>query len=109
MPLRADSCRSSLIVDLGHLPGGLASNAKAINQSGQIAGSDIFSYQNGAIFAPRAFLYDDGQLVDLGALGGVVSAAFGINVHGHVVGRASIESDPFFRLMHFYTTARCMT
>ena len=72
------------IIDLGHLPGGLASD-----HSGQIAGSDIFSYQNGAIFAPRAFLYDDGQLVDLGTLGGAASAAFGINVHGHVVGRAS--------------------
>jgi probable HAF family extracellular repeat protein len=69
---QSDKAPKYRIVDLGHLPGGLASDAKAINQSGQIAGFDTFSYQNGAIFAGRAFLYDDGQMVDLGTLGGLL-------------------------------------
>jgi probable HAF family extracellular repeat protein len=99
---QSDKTPKYRIVDLGHLPGGLGSYATAINKSGQIAGFDYFNYENNTISVPRAFLYDDGRIVDLGTLGGVASAATGINVHGHVVGSASIASDPYFSRHAFF-------
>jgi len=67
--------------DLGLPPG--SSNlieATGINDSGQIAGFDVFSH---------AFLHDSAGFHDLGTLGGIHSAAFGINASGQVVGGAN--------------------
>ena len=71
------------LVDLGHLPGdsqisGDGPIATAINESGQITGYEYFNYQ------PRAFVYDDGQMQDLGSF-----RAAAINAHGHIVGSGS--------------------
>jgi len=71
--------------NLGTLPSGSASNALAINKSGQVAG---WSYTSGTIF-PRAFLYSEGEMTSLGTLypgGGGTSVATGINDPGQVVG-----------------------
>src|SRR5439155_2851607 len=72
--------------DLGTLGGSGTSSAWAINAAGQVVGSSN----------ARAFLYSDGQMKDLGTLGGS-SVAFGINKSGQVVGvsneRAFLYSD----------------
>jgi probable HAF family extracellular repeat protein len=55
-----------------------------VNEVGQVAGSSYLA--NGA--TQHAFLYSGGTLLDLGTFGGQSSEALGINIHGHIVGRA---------------------
>jgi len=64
----------------------LTSTASALNDRGQVVGAsgDRTHYQ--------AFLWQDGTLKNLGALGGTESSAFDINRHGHVVGFAETAS-----------------
>src|SRR5262249_51540200 len=69
--------------DLGTL-GGSSSEARAVNDSGQVAG---FSQLRGNV-AEHAFLYDGTAMLDLGTLGGPSSPAFGMNSSGLVVGYA---------------------
>lgn len=59
------------MVDLGTFPGGLASEAEAINPAGQVAGS---SYAAGAF---HASVWDHGAIKDLGTLGGQQASAKG--------------------------------
>ena len=86
--------RTYRYVDLGSLadpPSDHTSAAWGINRSGQIVGAsetDVFG-------AGHAFLWQNGQLMDLGAIGGgtfAASAAFGINNHGHIVGQTTVSS-----------------
>jgi probable HAF family extracellular repeat protein len=70
------------ITDLGVLPGGSFSTAGGINAIGQVAGSSASGVGD------RAFLYDNGPLLDLGTLGGNRSFAYGIDAASRVVGRA---------------------
>lgn len=73
--------------DLGTL-GGANSNARGINDSGQIVGgSDNASGQF------HAYVYAGGSMSDLGTLGGDRSEAFAINNHGTIVGDAQ-NGDP---------------
>jgi len=65
-------------------PGGIHTDAKAINSSGQIAGDNLNT--------EHAFLYTNGVMQDLGTLGGGVSYAHGINDSGWVVGDSRIMS-----------------
>lgn len=58
-----------------------ASTAKDINNSGQIVG-----WQEVVLGYPQAFLYDDGQIIDLRVSGETSSYAQGINDSGQVVG-----------------------
>ena len=83
------------ITDLGHLDGGIASYANGINNRGEIVGSDYFSFENGRISAPVAFLYRHNKMVSLGSLGGFQSAAFAINERGQITGRAATSADPY--------------
>ena len=77
------------ITDLGTL-GGDFSNARGMNDSGQVVGAaENPSGQD------RAFLYDSGSMTDLGTLGGHRSEANGINDSGQVVGWAHNASDRF--------------
>jgi probable HAF family extracellular repeat protein len=55
--------------------------AAAINARGQVVGS----------IDGRAFVYDGGELRDLGTLGGNMSAARAINASGEIVGQSSNE------------------
>jgi len=68
------------VVDLGTL-GGAGSEARAINDSGQIVGT---AHLDGGVM--HAFLYSGTGLTDLGTLGGKNSMAYGIDNAGEVVG-----------------------
>jgi probable HAF family extracellular repeat protein len=71
------------MTDLGTL-GGYSSAAYAINDSGQIVGS-----ANRATGSYHAFLYSNGTMSDLGALGGALydcSEAYAINGSGQAAG-----------------------
>jgi probable HAF family extracellular repeat protein len=77
------------IHDLGTL-GGRNSQGLAINRSGQIVGRSEYE---GANAAPHAFLYADGQMIDLNATlpadsGWTLREATGINDRGQIVGTA---------------------
>lgn len=70
------------MTDLGTLPGGMVSEARDINNNGQVVG---FSNYTSNQFT-HAFLYSNGIMTDLGTLGSGVSAAYTINDNGQVVG-----------------------
>jgi probable HAF family extracellular repeat protein len=78
------------ITDLGTLPGGDLSVAEDINNRGQVVG-----FGSTASGAAHAFLWDNGQMTDLGTLPGAkfkFSLANGINARGQVVGWSSTAS-----------------
>jgi probable HAF family extracellular repeat protein len=70
--------------DLGTLAIGSSSLATGINCSGQIVGCG--DEDRGPLTLVHAFLASEGNLQDLGSLGGITSHAYGINDSGQVVG-----------------------
>ncbi len=90
--------KNGVTTDLGTLPGGASSFAYAVNKHGLIVGQS----QNGSIDpltgAPevRGVLWRNGQVIDLGTLGGNAGNANAINDRGQVVGAATNATfDPF--------------
>lgn len=85
------------ILKLGTL-GGSSSFAHAINNANQVVG--VSETAEGPQFPPgpgsgkfrRAFLWQEGTMLDLGTLGGHESSAFAINDEGQVVGAAQMEN-----------------
>lgn len=75
--------------------GAAFSYARAINDSGQVAGA----YARGGDL--RAYLYQDGAAIDLGTLGGAFAAANGINNRGQVVGFSSVDDSEAFNAHAF--------
>jgi probable HAF family extracellular repeat protein len=82
------------VINLGTLPGSASPNGSAalgINNSGQVVGRSpgVFDPYYGA--PTRAFLYSDGNMTDLGELGGGrETSAYDINNSGQVVGYSEI-------------------
>jgi probable HAF family extracellular repeat protein len=92
-PYHAFLYRNGAMHDLGVLPGGLYSEAAAINRSGQVTGSAEAIDGNF-----HAFLYSNGTMRDLGVMrGGFESFGHGINNYGEIVGYGSVESINDFR------------
>ncbi len=76
------------LVDLGSLPGGYSAFPSGISKNGLIAGEAI----NGALDPitgwpeENAVFWQDGQITNLGTLGGYESGAGMVNSHGQVTG-----------------------
>jgi len=82
------------IVDLGVLPGGVGSEAAAINDRGWVVGtSDVAGYDT----VSHAFLWRDGRMTDLGSLDGPggSSTANDVNDRGEIVGGTSVSPTEF--------------
>jgi probable HAF family extracellular repeat protein len=83
------------VIDLGTL-GGSTSGASRINDLGQVVGwsekNTSWYDTSGTAWPERhAFLYRNGRLEDLGALGGSSSEACDINAQGLIVGVSSTK------------------
>ncbi len=88
---------------LGSLPGYPYSEARGVNDAGQVAGSaETGGHDRWRASVARAFLWDSGQMTDLGTLGGPYSRAYGINGAGVVVGKADTS---VFGQTHAFTWA----
>ncbi len=86
------------ITDLGMLPGGSYSSATSINDSGQIVG---VADTTGTSRGDRAFLYNNGVMQNLGALGRSNSFASAINNSGQVTGAVyDIDEDFGFAFLY---------
>jgi len=76
------------MTDLGVLEGGSCTEAKAINDAGQVVGEARTSEVNSSW--QRAFLWENDAMADLRVLAGATaSSASDINIRGHVVGTSS--------------------
>lgn len=90
-PSRAQTIHYS-VTDLGTFGGSGdgVTVAIAINNSGQVTG-----YSKTASGEQHAFIYSDGVMTDLGALGGPNSSGFGINNLGEITGSADLSAGGF--------------
>ena len=84
-PHHAFLFHNGIITDLGTLPGHRLSAASDINERGQIVGVSVEELPSGER-TPHAVLWDDGNIVDLGTLGGQDSSAMAINNRGQIIG-----------------------
>ena len=101
--------RDGTLVDLGALPGGNSSSVNFISENGLIAGQSL----NGAIDpftgwpAQNAVFWKDGEIINLGTLGGFESAAIGVNSRSQVVGfSGNAVGDPLSFPFGFGTETR---
>jgi probable HAF family extracellular repeat protein len=84
--------QKGVLTKLGVLPGGNASAAFWISDNGLIAGSastGVVDPLLPLIAQVRAVLWKDGQIINLGTLGGNQSNALSVNNRGQVVGSAT--------------------
>jgi uncharacterized membrane protein len=90
--------KDGVTTDLGTLPGGAISFAFTVNKSGVIIGLSQIGSIDPLTGVPelRGVLWREGQIIDLGTLGGSESTANSINDRGQAVGGALTGTpDPF--------------
>jgi probable HAF family extracellular repeat protein len=90
--------RNGVLIDLGSLPGVNSSLASWINSRGWVAGFSENGLNDPLTSLPEtdAVLWKDGEIINLGTLGGNASGANAVNDRGQVVGGAlNSVSDPF--------------
>lgn len=92
--------QDSVMLDLGTL-GGPDSNAWINNDQGQVAGWSYTSFDANASSGvptvdPFIWSPDDGEMVDLGGLGGTFGAPLFMNNHGQIVGVSNLPGDQTF-------------
>jgi probable HAF family extracellular repeat protein len=87
--------RRNEMEELPPLPGDTTSAATAINDRGQVVGiSGICDNAVGRFSAAHAVLWEDGEVIDIGHLGGVAwNTPMAINDHGEVVGFSNVSAD----------------
>jgi probable HAF family extracellular repeat protein len=94
------------MTELEPLQGDTSSAATAINDRGQVVGiSGICDVAVGRFSAAHAVLWEDGEVIDIGNLGGVAwNTPMAINNHGEVVGFSnySAEDEGAFNARAFY-------
>ncbi len=91
--LHAVRWQEGVATDLGALPGGSDSQAFGINAHGQIIGFAQTGMTDPLLGIRRfhAVLWSEGQIIDLGTLGGDESISQAINDQGQVVGCATLN------------------
>ena len=78
---------------LGSLPGYPYSEARAVNDTGQVAGfAETGGHDRWQARVARAFFWQSGAMTDVGTLGGPYSYAYGLNNQGQVVGKADTDT-----------------
>ena len=83
--------RGGKLTNLGALPGGYNSYAQAVNARGAVVGASENGTTDAVLGIPEfeAVLWRNGQITNLGTLGGNESVALDINDHGQIVGAAA--------------------
>jgi probable HAF family extracellular repeat protein len=87
--------QNGTIQDLGTLGDGPDSQALFVNELGQITGNSYTDSVPTVFGIPtlHPFLWETGQMIDLGSLGGVYARANGLNNSGQVVGFSTLTGD----------------
>jgi probable HAF family extracellular repeat protein len=86
-PQHAFVFRNGTMTDLSGLAVDQFSSAALINNAGDIAGVASWSDP-----LPRAFISRNGQMIDIGSLGGGLSTILDLNESGHAVGHSADDS-----------------
>ncbi len=93
---RATLWQHGTVRDLGTLEDGTESAAGYVNESGQIAG---VSFTNTVVNASTGyptlapFLWENGEMTNLGSLGGLLGFTSGLNNRGQVAGTSNLAGD----------------
>ena len=98
-----------ILTDLGGLPGGFGSEGNGINDHNQIAGQSLNGLIDPLLGTPAgiAVLWQsNGQIIDLGTLGGNQSLAATVNNRGQVVGGAANTIPDEFSMFGWGTQTR---